>query len=84
MFRSSSRKPASALCRLRVSQLTDSVRLTSDSSEDVRVLFESWKCCLQPSAADDEAVFAAVKALTELYRTKMNSILAYGWVFLIS
>ncbi|CAI2318919.1 unnamed protein product [Caenorhabditis sp. 36 PRJEB53466] len=72
-----SRAPT-ALSRLRTAQLLDSVRLTSDGSEDVRVLFEAWKCCLQPSAAHDKHVSEAIKVLTEKYRTKMNNLLAYG------
>uniref|UniRef100_A0A8R1E1C7 Uncharacterized protein n=1 Tax=Caenorhabditis japonica TaxID=281687 RepID=A0A8R1E1C7_CAEJA len=73
-----SRKAPTALSRLRTSQLVDSVRLTSDGSEDVRVLFEAWKHCLQPSAAHDEHVFDAMKAVTELYRAKMNQLLSFG------
>ncbi|CAO4361916.1 unnamed protein product [Caenorhabditis nigoni] len=74
----SSRKKVAAISRLRTSQLVESVRLISDGSEDVRVLFDGWKYCLQPSATYDDDVYEAIQAVTEKYRTKMNSLLAYG------
>uniref|UniRef100_A0A1I7UY45 Telomere length regulation protein n=1 Tax=Caenorhabditis tropicalis TaxID=1561998 RepID=A0A1I7UY45_9PELO len=71
-------KPVAALSRLRTSQLIESVRLISDGAEDVRVLFEAWKHCLQPSATHDDNVHEAIQVVTEKYRNKMNSLLAYG------
>ncbi|CCD65449.1 Telomere_reg-2 domain-containing protein [Caenorhabditis elegans] len=73
-----SRKTVAALSRLRTSQLVEAVRLISDSSEDVQVLFEAWKHCLQPSAAHDDNVHEAIQVVTEKYRTKINSLLCYG------
>ncbi|CAL2029116.1 unnamed protein product [Caenorhabditis brenneri] len=73
-----SRRTVAALSRLRTSQLIESVRLIADGSEDVRVLFEAWKHCLQPSATHDDDVHEAIQAVTEKYRSKMNSLLAYG------
>lgn len=73
-----SSKAVAALARLRTSQLVESVRLISDGSEDVRVLFEAWKSCLQPSATHDENVYEAIKTVTDKYIAKMNSLLAYG------
>ncbi|ULU12462.1 hypothetical protein L3Y34_015624 [Caenorhabditis briggsae] len=71
-------KKVAAISRLRTSQLVESVRLISDGSEDVRVLFDGWKYCLQPSATYDDDVYEAIQAVTEKYRAKMNSLLAYG------
>ncbi|CAB3408567.1 unnamed protein product [Caenorhabditis bovis] len=68
-------QPASSL---RCSQVIAAVRLTNGGSEDVRVLFEVWKSCLQNSAKNDEDVFEAINALNDVYRTKMNQLLAYG------
>lgn len=73
-----SRRTVAALSRLRTSQLIESVRLIADGSEDVRVLFEAWKHCLQPNATHDDDVHDAIQAVTEKYRSKMNSLLAYG------
>ncbi|CAD6189817.1 unnamed protein product [Caenorhabditis auriculariae] len=64
--------------RLRCSRVVDAVRLTDGGSEDVRVLFETWKRVLQCAPSQDDNVFEAVREIGDVYKEKMNKLLAVG------
>ncbi|CAI5439197.1 unnamed protein product [Caenorhabditis angaria] len=75
---SANRPKITASARLRLTQIQNAVRLIEGGSEDVRVLFEAWKYCLQQSAILDDEEFERIKQMAEVYRAKMNQLLAFG------